>query len=90
MYNPTFKRNHLRVPTVAQWVKNPTAEGRVVVEVRVRSLAHHSGLKDPALLQWRLKLQLGFSPWPGEFPYAMGSAIKINQLIMENLMVNIG
>ena len=33
-----------RVPTVAQWVKNPN-----VVEVHVPSLAPHGGLKDQAL-----------------------------------------
>ena len=49
------------VPTVVQWVKNPTAAARVAVEVW--SPARHGGLKDLALLQ----LQLSFHPWPRNF-----------------------
>ena len=35
-------------------------------------------VKDPALLQlWRRsQLWLGFNPWPGELPYAMGTTEK--------------
>ena len=51
------------IPAVMQWVKNPTAVAPVTVGVRVRSLAWHSGLKDPVLPQ----LWLGFSPWLGNF-----------------------
>ena len=32
---------------MAQWVKNLTAVAWVTVEAQVRSLAWHSGLKDP-------------------------------------------
>ena len=51
---------------MVQWVMNPTAVAWVTAEVRVRSLAWHSGLKDLALsqLQCRLKLWLRFNPWP--------------------------
>ena len=54
------------VPTVAQWVKNPTEMAWVAVGEEVQSLAHHNGLKDPVLLQLRhrLQLQLRFSLWP--------------------------
>ena len=38
-------------PTVAQWVKNPTAATQVAMEVQVRSLAWHSRLKNLVLLQ---------------------------------------
>ena len=51
------KKESTGVPTVAQWVKNPTAVAQV------GSLAWHSGLKDPGLLP----LRLGFSPWPRNF-----------------------
>ena len=59
----------LGVLTVAQWVKSPTAAAWVTVVAWVPSLAQRSGLKDPALLQLgcRSHLQLGFSPWPGNF-----------------------
>ena len=38
-------------------------------------------VKDPALSLWRLglQLQLRFNPWPREFPYAMGKAIKLKK-----------
>ena len=36
---------------MVQWVKNPTTGALVTEEVQVRSLAQHSGLKDPVLLQ---------------------------------------
>ena len=41
---------------MAKWVKNPTAAAQVAVEVQVRSLARHSGLKDLALLQLQGKV----------------------------------
>ena len=52
------------IPTVAQWVKNPTAEARATVEVWVQALTRLSGLKDLALPQpWhKLQLWFGFSP----------------------------
>ena len=53
-------KNIQRVPTVAQWVKNPTA---AAAEVQVQSLVLCSGLKDLALPQ----LGLRFSPWLGSF-----------------------
>ena len=51
MKNPKTKiRQHFhRVPTVVQWVKNPTAVAQVNVEVQVQSMAQHSELKDPVL-----------------------------------------
>ena len=54
---------------MAPWVKDLTAVARVAVEAWIRSPTQHSGLKDPALPQlWiRLQLQLGFNPWPGNF-----------------------
>ena len=58
------------VPTVAQWVKNPTAAAWVTEEVWVCPPAWRSGLnQDPALphLQHGSQLQLGFNPWPGNF-----------------------
>ena len=48
---------------MVHWVKNPTAEAQVTEEAQVPSPAQHSGLKDPALLQLRLR----FNPWPGNF-----------------------
>ena len=47
---------------MAQRVRNLTAVAQVTEEVQIQSLARRSGLKDPVLL-----LQLGFSPWPGNF-----------------------
>ena len=58
-----FNKKRVRVPAVVQQVKNLTEGAPVAVEVRVQSLAQHSGLKDASLPQ----LQLGFSPWPGNF-----------------------
>ena len=34
------------IPTVAQWVKNPTTVAQVAAEVRVQFPAQNSGLKD--------------------------------------------
>ena len=58
-----IKNSTLRVPTVVQWLNNPTTVARVMAKTRIRSLAKHSGLKDPALPH----LQLRFSPWPKNF-----------------------
>ena len=65
----TLRLSFLRVPAVAQWLKNPIAVAQIAVEVLVQSLAWHSGLNDPALLQLqhRLQLQLRFFPWPENF-----------------------
>ena len=54
---------------MSQCVKNLAEAAWVTAEVQVQSLAQHSGLKDPALLLvwYRSQLQLGFSPWPGNF-----------------------
>ena len=49
------------VPASARWLKNPTAGAWVTIEVRIRSLAQSSWLKDLVLSQ----LWLGFNPWPG-------------------------
>ena len=50
-----------------QRIKNLPAVPQVTAEEQ--DLTQHSGLKDPALLQLqqRSQLQLGFSPWPGDF-----------------------
>ena len=55
---------------MVQWVKNLTVVAQVAAEVRVPSLAQHSGLKDLALLQLQHSLHpwLGLNPWPGNFP----------------------
>jgi len=42
---------YLGVPTVAYWVKNPTAAAWVAVEVEAGSPAGCGGLEDSALLQ---------------------------------------
>ena len=62
------------------------------VSVRMRVLSLALCVKDPVLLQavrsvtdagWTwycvavgLQLQLQFDPWPGNFPYAAGAALK--------------
>ena len=51
------------VPSVAQWVKNPSAAAWVVAEAPILFLVWPSRLKDLALPQ----LQLRFSPWPRSF-----------------------
>ena len=38
------------VPTVAQWIKKPTAVAQVTIEVQVRTPVWCSGLMDLALL----------------------------------------
>ena len=40
-YHSAIKKNE-GIPTVAQWVKNPTAAVPVTAEGQVLSLAHHS------------------------------------------------
>ena len=76
-----LKKLKIGVPTMVQWVKNPTAVAWVTVEAQVRPPALCSGLKDPTLPQLQLKPQLGlrFNPWPREFPYAASTAIKTNK-----------
>ena len=56
------------VPTVAGWIKDPTAAGLVTVEVWVQSCLVQ-WIKDLALLQlWcRLQLKVRFDPWLGNF-----------------------
>ena len=80
MSKQRFKEVILGVPSVTQWVKNPTAAAWVAVELRFQSLAQYSGLKDPALpqLRCRSQLRLGMDPWPG-IPYATGAAINKNK-----------
>ena len=56
----------LGVPAVAQWVKYLTAVAWVATEARVRSLALHSGLKDPTLPQLWHRLQLCSDSIPGQ------------------------
>ena len=52
---------------MVQRVKNLTAVAWVVVEARVQSQAWRNGLKGYAQLWRRLKLWLGFNPWPRNF-----------------------
>lgn len=53
---------------MAQWAKNPTADAQAAGVVRVQSLALCSGLRSVLLQLWcRSQLQLGFSPWAGNF-----------------------
>ena len=58
---------------MVQWVKNQIATASVTMEFGVRSLAQHSGLKDPALPQLghRSQLWLGFSAWLGNLQTIM-------------------
>ena len=60
---------------MAQWVKNPTSVALVAEDAWIQSLAWCNGLKDLVLEQlWQsLQLQLRFSPWAQELPYAMGA-----------------
>lgn len=44
------KTPQIGVPAVLPWVKNPTAAAPVNSEVRVPSLIHQGGLKEPVLL----------------------------------------
>ena len=57
------------VPAAVQQVKNLIAEAWIAVEASVRFLAWCIRLEDLILLQLqrRLRLQLAFSPWPGNF-----------------------
>lgn len=59
-----------RVPTVAQWFKNPTAVSQIIVEVQVWSPAWLSGLKDVAPAMTCIQSLT----W--ELPYAEGKALK--------------
>ena len=65
-----------------QWVKNPTAVAQVTAgmqvtaEMRVRTLAQRSRLKDPTLPQ----LWLRFNPWPRNF-HICGCSHKIKNKI---------
>ncbi len=60
----TYRNTESGVPAMAQWVKNPTVEAQMAVEVRVQFPAWHSGLKDLALpqLQCSSHLKLRFNP----------------------------
>ena len=66
---------------MAQWVKNLTAVARVAAEVRVRSPAQCSGLKDPAVsqLHHRSAAAAQIQPLPQELPYAVGAVIKFKK-----------
>ena len=54
------KGENIGVPTVVQWVKNPTTVAQFSAEAWAQSLAQCSGLKDLVLLHlWcRLQMQL--------------------------------
>ena len=64
-----LKNPFLRVPTVVQDVKNPSAVSQVTVEAQVQSPAQHSRLKDLVLPQlWRsYSCHLDSVPNPGTF-----------------------
>ena len=84
------------LPTVLQWVKNPTSVAQVIVEAWVWSLAQYSGLKDlmlPQLQHRLLQLWIRFSPWPGNihmpwpWPYfffkrAFGSSYRFWSVVL--------
>ena len=59
----SFKVQHMGVPTVAQWVKNPPAVAWIAVEAQVGCPDQGNEVKDPTLLQLRLRC----NPWPGNF-----------------------
>jgi len=47
---PNGKISAFGIPTVAQWVKNPTVVSRVAVEVQVQFPSLVQWVKDPVLL----------------------------------------
>ena len=59
-----------------QWVKNLTAAALVTVGAWVQSPTWRSWVKALLQLWLRSQLGLGFNPWPGDPPYAVGMAIK--------------
>ena len=61
------------IPTVAQWVKNPTAVAQVAPDAQVRSLAQHSGYPAQATAAAQIQ-SLAREP-----PYAAGAALKNNK-----------
>ena len=70
-----FLKTELRVPALAQWVKNVTArvphmakqDQQCLCSTRMqdRFPAQHSGLKEPVLLRHRVQLWLRSDSWPG-------------------------
>ena len=67
-----------QVSTVA-WVQSLAQELHGCGQKNIKGVpAVAQWVKDPVLLQlWqRLQMQLRFSPWPREIPYAMGVAEK--------------
>ena len=65
--NILFIKIYIRLPTVAEWVKNLTAVAQVTVKEQIQFQAWYSWLKDPSLLLqlwYRLQLWLRFNPWP--------------------------
>ena len=67
-----LKKQSQAVLAMAQWIKNLTAVAWVVAG------AGRTGLKDPALLQLWHRLQLRFSPWPGNSHMPWMWALKIH------------
>ena len=57
---------------MAQWIKNLKAAAQVSAGVQVQSLAPCSELKDSALQQLRLELNL----WAHKLPHAGGVTVK--------------
>ena len=75
------------VPTVAQWVKNPTEVAQVAEEVQVWPPAWSCGLKCLVLPQlWHSsQLWLWFIPWPGNFHLPWVRPSKNNNKIFSGL-----
>ena len=75
-------KNESGVPSMAQWVKNPTMVAQVAAEAWVWSPTWHSRLKDLAALY-------GCRTLAQEFPYAMVAAIKKEISDLEDRIVEI-
>ena len=61
-----------------QWIKNPTAEAQVAVEVQVQSLAWHSGFNASAVAAAEAQVAdvTQIQPLAQKLPYAASSAVK--------------
>ena len=72
------KEHKVRVPALAQWVKNPTAAAQVAAEAQVQSPDPCSGLKHLAVphLWHRSQMWSGFNPWPENFHMLREQSLK--------------
>ena len=67
---------------MAQWAMDLTAAAQVTVEVRVQSLAQHSGLKDlslPQLLHTWVAAVAWIQSLGQELPYTNGAVMKLTK-----------